>query len=652
MLSRRDQLQNNGAYDMIDQNQDISKLEIVEDKLTKVFRSKVMYEHILNGVTHLIIIIDDTLNLIWANKAAVEKCGDIIGKKSYKVYNSLDSECPDGIVRQVLEDEEVFELERSITFPNGTQGDFIITSSPLKDLTGNAVAVLQIFTDISERKQAEENLKKSELHFRTLIDNISEIITVLDSKGEISYQSSSIELVLGYSIEKILEKSFFDFVHPDDLPLILKVFQDIIKKPGASRTLKYRFHHKNGSWRVLESTGRTFIDDSGSISVILTSRDITERMHAEKALIKAQEESAVAKTAKQTIGCMMDPVIITDLHGKITQFNNAFTNLLGYESEMIGESPTKIIVEKDALKIQEAIKECLKTGFLNNFECTTLGKDGKKIPVLFNITVLKNSTNKSIGLIFDARDITEQKKAEQKLQLTLNDLARSNAELEQFAYIASHDLQEPLRMVASFLQLLERRYKDKIDDNANEFIAYAVDGATRMQQMINDLLKYSRVGTRGNPLEKTDSKAALDLAIANLTVAIRENNALITNDPLPIIMADSSQLIQVFQNLIENAIKFRRDVPPKIHISAERKKNEWIFSVKDNGIGIDSKHFDRIFLIFQSLHNKISYPGSGIGLSICKKIVERHGGKIWVESQHGKGSTFYFSIPVTGGKNS
>lgn len=637
---------------MIDQNQETSKIKTVDVEFSKKIQSEVIYKKILNEMPYLINIIDLDLKIIWANTAALENWGNITGKKCYQVYEGQESECADCTMRNVLDEKKALNSERSVKYPDGSQRDFIVTSSPLKDVNENVFAIIEIFTDINELKQVESALKRSELHFRTLIDNISEIITVLDSKGKIIYQSSSIELVLGYSMEETIGKSYFDFINPDDIPVLLKVFKDIVKKPGASRTLEYRFRHKNGSWRILEVTGRTFIDDSGSISIIATSRDITERKHQEEALIKAQAEAAAAKTAKETIDSMMDPVVITDLLGNITQFNYAFTDLFGYNSEMIGEHPKRIIIEKDVPKVQKGIVECIKSGFVKNFECIAVSKEKKEFLVLFNITLLKNSTDDPIGLILVARDITERKEAEQKLRQTLEDLERSNAELEQFAYVASHDLQEPLRMISSFLQLLERRYKDKIDEDANEFIAYAVDGASRMQQMINDLLQYSRVGTRGKPFEKIDSKITLDLAIRNLSVAINENDAVITYDSLPIIMVDPTQLVQVFQNLIGNAIKFRRDDQPKIHISAERKENEWIFSVKDNGIGIESKHFDRIFSIFQSLHNKSTYPGSGIGLSICKKIIERHGGRIWVESKPGKGSIFYFSIPFRGGVNS
>lgn len=242
-------------------------------------------------------------------------------------------------------------------------------------------------------------------------------------------------------------------------------------------------------------------------------------------------------------------------------------------------------------------------------------------------------------------EINHRKQAEERLQVTLANLERSNKELEQFAYVASHDLQEPLRMVSSYTQLLAQRYEGQLDDKANKFIGYAVDGAIRMQRLINDLLAYSRVNTQGKTLETIDSHAVFGQTLRNLAATIKENQALIITDDLPTVRADATQLSQLFQNLIGNAIKFQGGDLPRIHVSACDLGHEWRFSVTDNGIGIDEQYKEKVFVIFQRLHTRQEYPGTGIGLAICKRIVERHGGRIWFESEAGKGSTFYFTLP-------
>jgi PAS domain S-box-containing protein len=236
------------------------------------------------------------------------------------------------------------------------------------------------------------------------------------------------------------------------------------------------------------------------------------------------------------------------------------------------------------------------------------------------------------------------RRAYEELETKARDLTRSNEELQQFAYVASHDLQEPLRMISSYTQLLGRRYGEQLDGDAKEFMAYIVDGAARMKQLIEDLLAYSRVGTRGRDFQKIDSNASLSRALANLRASIEASGAQVTHDAMPEVVADGAQLSQVFQNLIGNAIKFRAAEAPRIHIGAQSNAEAWTFTVKDNGIGLDTQYTDRIFMMFQRLHNKAEYPGTGIGLAIVKKIVERHGGRIWVESEPGKGAMFGFTI--------
>jgi light-regulated signal transduction histidine kinase (bacteriophytochrome) len=242
-------------------------------------------------------------------------------------------------------------------------------------------------------------------------------------------------------------------------------------------------------------------------------------------------------------------------------------------------------------------------------------------------------------------DITERKRAQGVLRAAYDELARSNSELQQFAYVASHDLQEPLRMIGSYTQLLERRYGDKLDADAREFMGFVVDGATRMKQLIEDLLAYSRVGTRGKELRPVQARAALDRALVNLRASIESADAQVTHDALPEVSADDTQLTQLFQNLIGNAIKFKKkDEPIRVHVGVQDAGAEWLFSVSDNGIGIEPQYYERIFMVFQRLHTREEYAGTGIGLAICKKVVDRHRGRIWVESALGKGSTFHFTL--------
>jgi light-regulated signal transduction histidine kinase (bacteriophytochrome) len=276
-------------------------------------------------------------------------------------------------------------------------------------------------------------------------------------------------------------------------------------------------------------------------------------------------------------------------------------------------------------------------------ELTGRRKDGSHFPIELILGPLESTE----GTLTTAaiRDITTRKKAEAHLLRNVADLNRSNEELEQFAYIAAHDLQEPLRMVASYTQLLSKRYTGKLDSDADEFISFAVDGARRMQQLIQDLLAYSHVGTKGSDMLDTSSEEALQQALINLRGAIEDSSALVTHGPLPTVLADEMQLIQLFQNLVGNAIKYHGHEAPRVHISAATiGEKKWIFSVQDNGLGIDSQYFDKIFGMFQRLHKRQEFAGTGIGLAICKKIVERHGGSITVESQLGQGSAFRFAL--------
>lgn len=335
----------------------------------------------------------------------------------------------------------------------------------------------------------------------------------------------------------------------------------------------------------------------------------------------------------------------TTPEGSILDANQALVRLLAFpdrEDLLSTAAPMMYVDPADRLRWQETLQQ---SGLVEDFETQIRRRDGEVIWIQHSARAVTDQSGAIQHYEGAVKDITGRKRAEQALQRHTDELARSNSELEQFAYVASHDLQEPLRMVSSYVQLLERRYKDKLDADANDFIAYAVDGANRMKRLINDLLAYSRVNTRGREFQPTDCSVVLDHVLDDLKLLIEDNLATIDRDALPTVKADEVQIEQLFQNLIGNAIKFRSQRPPEIGINARRGKGEWVFSIQDNGIGIDPQYFERIFVIFQRLHAKVEYPGTGIGLAISKRIVERHGGRIWVESQPAKGSTFYFTLP-------
>ncbi|MGB7749690.1 MAG: PAS domain S-box protein [Verrucomicrobiia bacterium] len=365
------------------------------------------------------------------------------------------------------------------------------------------------------------------------------------------------------------------------------------------------------------------------------------RFYREKYEIEAERAKLSA-----IVECSEDAIIGKSLDGTITSWNTGAEHIYGYAAtEAIGQPITLLIPPGQRDELPQFIEKIKRGDSVKHYETERIHKNGGRIQMSITLSPVKDVAGEIVGISVIGRDITERKRAEEKLKHTLADLERSNRELEQFAYVASHDLQEPLRMVSSYTQLLAKRYEGRFDDKAKKYVRYAVDGAIRMQTLINDLLAYSRVGSRGRPPEPTDSHSVLGEAVRNLAALIEENRAVITNDDLPMVRADASQLALVFQNLVANAIKFRRQDLPRIHVSAQDQGREWVFAVQDNGIGIEPRHAERVFVLFQRLHTREEYPGTGIGLAVCKRIVERHGGKIWLASEPGNGSTFFFTIP-------
>ncbi len=495
------------------------------------------------------------------------------------------------------------------------------------------------FNTMSEELEFHlQQLKISEQKFKTLLESAPDALVIVDNKGKIVLINSQTKKLFGYkrdelygsTVEILIPKRF----HDKHVPHREKyVHEPKVREMGAGLNLSGR--RKDGTEFPVEISLSPMQTEQG-IWVSAAIRDISERKKSEE-IIKQSEEKFNAAFQASPAGI----IIANGITGKYLDVNDSFLKMIGYQrEEVIGHTSLdlNLVVPVDRERV---MKELNKIGALKNIESVVIKKSGEKAFVLFsNETIVIKGEKCFLTVLYD---ITDRKKTEAELQQKSEELARSNQELEQFAYVASHDLQEPLRMVTSYVQLLEKRYKDKLDTDANDFIHFAVDGSNRMRTLINSLLDYSRINLIKS-FEPISTNQLLEEVLQDLSDYIKENNAVIKIDTLPHIYGDPVLIGQVFQNLITNSIKFKSNTKPEINISAKESNGEVLFSLKDNGIGIQKEYSEKIFVIFQRLHNKDTYPGTGIGLSICKKIVERHGGKIWLESEMGNGSTFYFTI--------
>jgi PAS domain S-box-containing protein len=493
-------------------------------------------------------------------------------------------------------------------------------------------------------QQSNEELERFAYN-RGLLEAAPDAMVVVSQSGEIVLVNRQAENQFGYRRDELVGQKMTNIIPVGFAERLIadgtrSAAEALAQQIGTGIELSGR--RKDGSEFPIEIM-LSPLESAKGMLVTAAIRDISERKRAEETLRTSEERlRLIVSHAKDYAILMLDP------EGLVVSWNEGAERIKGYKAEqIIGQHFSRLYPAEDISngKPDFELAEATRVGRYED-EGWRIRQDGSRFLANDVTTALRDEIGDLRGFGRITRDVTERKKAEEHLAETVADLERSNEELQQFANVASHDLQEPLRMVASYTQLLAKRYKGRLDPDADEFIMYAVDGCTRMQRLIEDLLTYSRAGITERSKNQISGENALNVALTNLQLTIEESGAVVTHDPLPAVAMHDAQLSQVFQNLVGNAIKYRGAEVPRIHVSAERSSgDEWTFSVQDNGLGIDRQYFHKIFILFQRLHGRNEFKGTGIGLSICKKIVERSGGKIWVESQPEQGSTFYFSLP-------
>jgi PAS domain S-box-containing protein len=608
------------------------------------------YRGLLEAAPDAMVVVNQAGEIVLLNVQAEKQLGysrdELVGQKVTNVI-------PNGFAERLIADgtrsaaEALAQqigtgIELMARRKDGSEFPIEIMLSPLESAEG--ILVTAAIRDISTRRDAEKHLAQMEGRYRGLLEAAPDAMVVAKPGGEIVLLNVQAEKQFGYRRDELVGKKVKSIIPEGFAERLIAdgtrtAAEALAQQIGTGLELNGR--RKDGTEFPIEIM-LSPLESAEGILVTAAIRDISVRRAAETHL--GQMEGRY----RGLLEAAPDAMVVVNKSGEIVLLNVQAEKQLGYSrDELLGQPVKNIIPEgfaerlvADALRsAEDALAQQIGTGI----ELTARRKDGSEFPIEIMLSPLESAE----GILVTAaiRDISVRKQAEVHLLQKLDELYRSNEELGQFAYIASHDLQEPLRMVASYTQLLSRRYKGKLDADADEFISFAVDGASRMQRLIQDLLAFSRVGTKGKELLDTSSEEALEQAVINLRGAIEEKGALVTHDSLPDVLADEMQLTQLFQNLIGNAIKYQGPGIPRVHVSAAPNDgNKWMFSVKDNGLGIDSQYFERIFGMFQRLHKREEFAGTGIGLAICKKIVERHGGNIAVESELGQGSTFSFAL--------
>ena len=589
---------------------------------------------------------------------------EIIGRTDYDLVPTYQAETISKIDRELFKNGVLLDIpEERITTKQGdrwlhTKKIPVIDEHGIPQyLVGIAEHITQLkhqndkihkfYKDLEQKvQQRTEELFKSEQRFKALLENSIDAITLTDPDGNIIYQSPSVERMTGYSIRDRKNQSMSEFIHPADRERSESLLSGLLQTPGSSMPLLFRFMHREKHFIWIEGTVTNLLDDKSVEAIVYNFRDITEKKLAEEALAISEEKYRLLFSNNPLPAWVFDTESMAFL-----EVNEAAVLHYGYSrEEFLNMTIKQIRPEEDvpSLLLHRTTPDSSSSVIYNGY-----WRHVKKNKEIINVEISSRHIDFKgrVARLVIAHDVTKKLVAEQQLNManeTLSirakELTASNKELEQFAYVASHDLQEPLRMVSSFLQLLEKKYKDQLDETARQYIYFAVDGAERMKRLILDLLVYSRAGTSKEISTFIDMNAIAHEVAATFKFTLNESGGEIVINELPTIVAVKTQMQQLLQNLVSNAIKYRSELPPRIEISCKEDELNWEFQVSDNGLGIDERFYDKIFVIFQRLHNKTEYSGTGIGLSICKKIVERHGGSIWVESQTGKGSSFKFTI--------
>jgi PAS domain S-box-containing protein len=619
-------------------HRDSSRRGLAEEALRE---GEERFRDMANNISQLAWMADEKGYIFWYNDRWFDYTGttlaDVVGWGGQETLHPDHRQRVMDKIKRSFAAGEVWEDTFPLRGRDGSYRLFLSRAVPIRDAKGKVLRWFGTNTDISETKE-------SGAKYRGLLEAAPDAMVVVNTAGEIVLLNVQAEKQLGYSRDELVGQQVTNIIPEGFAERLIAdgtrtASEALAQQIGTGIELMAR--RKNGSEFPIEIM-LSPLESAEGILVTAAIRDISVRRAAEKHL--GQMEGRY----RGLLEAAPDAMVVVNQAGEIVLLNVQAEKQFGYHrDELVGQKVTNIVPEgfaerliADALRsTEDALAQQIGTGI----ELMARRKDGSKFPIEIMLSPLESAE----GVLVTAaiRDITTRRDAEAHLLHKIEELNRSNEELGQFAYIASHDLQEPLRMVASYTQLLSRRYKGKLDAEADEFIAFAVDGAGRMQRLIQDLLAFSRVGTKGQELLDTSSEDALRQALVNLRGAIEESGAQVTHDPLPSVLADEMQLTQLFQNLIGNGIKYQNPGVPRVHISAVMNgEKKWTFAVKDNGLGIDSQYFERIFGMFQRLHKREEFAGTGIGLAICKKIVERHGGAISVESQPGQGSTFSFAL--------